>query len=127
MTTKVRIRSDGTLPGSSVETEDGQKVLGVFEASWWLGLGPAEVVLKVHGERANLDVLGEVARVEVYRDGDYNALVAAVRALYYAAHWTADRPVDEAGLWEAVRDAAGLEPGTSPTPMRALGPEGETA
>lgn len=38
-------------------------------------------------------------------------LARAVEALYYAAYWHADRPVDERALWEAVRDAAGLEPG----------------
>lgn len=42
------------------------------------------------------------------------ALLDAVRNLYYAAVWHADRPVDEAALWTAVRDAAGLTPGNSP-------------
>lgn len=41
----------------------------------------------------------------------------AVRVLYYAAHWTPDRPVDEAGIWTAVRDAAGFPHGNSPTPL----------
>lgn len=40
-------------------------------------------------------------------------LVEAVRALYLAARWTADRPVDEAALWEAVRDAAGIPEGSA--------------
>lgn len=35
----------------------------------------------------------------------------AVKALYFAAYWHADRPVDEAALWTAVRDRAGIEPG----------------
>ena len=38
----------------------------------------------------------------------------AVRRLYYAAHWTPDRDVDERQLWEDVRDAAGFEPGHAP-------------
>jgi hypothetical protein len=43
-----------------------------------------------------------------------NSLLEPVRNLYYAAVWHADRPVDEIGLWTAVRAAAGFEPGTSP-------------
>lgn len=43
-----------------------------------------------------------------------NTLIEAVRKLYYAAVWYADRPVDEAGLWTSVRDAAGFKPGGSP-------------
>jgi hypothetical protein len=42
-------------------------------------------------------------------------LIEAVRALYYAAVWHPDRPVDAAALWTTVRDAAGFEPGQSPT------------
>ncbi len=43
-------------------------------------------------------------------------LLDAVTELYYAAVWHADRPVDAEGLWTAVRDAAGFEPGQSPEP-----------
>jgi hypothetical protein len=43
-------------------------------------------------------------------------LIGAVRELYYAAVWHADRPVDAEGLWTAVRDAAGFTPGGSPEP-----------
>lgn len=43
-------------------------------------------------------------------------LTEAVRNLYYAAVWHADRPVDAEGLWTAVRDAAGFEPSQSPEP-----------
>lgn len=48
----------------------------------------------------------------------------AVRALYYAARWSADRPVNEAKLWTAVRDAFGFQPGEAPrpNPSRALPP-----
>jgi hypothetical protein len=38
----------------------------------------------------------------------------AIKKLYYAAHWTPDRPVDAAKLWTDVRDAAGLPKGNSP-------------
>ena len=41
-------------------------------------------------------------------------LIEAIRRLYYAAHWTPDRPVDEAKLWTDIRDAAGFKPGGSP-------------
>jgi len=41
-------------------------------------------------------------------------LTEAVHRLYYAAHWTPDRPVDEAKLWTDIRDAAGFKPGGSP-------------
>lgn len=42
----------------------------------------------------------------------------AVEKLYYAAVWHADRPVDEKKLWEAVRDAAGFDPGHSPKEIK---------
>ena len=41
-------------------------------------------------------------------------LIEAIRNLYYAAHWTPDRPVDVVKLWTDVRDAAGFKPGGSP-------------
>lgn len=41
----------------------------------------------------------------------YHALAAAVDRLYFAAYWHADRAVDEARLWTAVRDYAGIAPG----------------
>jgi hypothetical protein len=41
----------------------------------------------------------------------------AVRKLYYAAHWTPDRPVDAAKLWTDVRDAAGFPKGGAPTEL----------
>jgi hypothetical protein len=42
---------------------------------------------------------------------EFDILQDAVKNLYYSAVWHADRPVDEAVLWTAVRDAAGLTPG----------------
>lgn len=51
----------------------------------------------------------------------YDALQSAVAQLYTAAHWTADRDVDAPRLWEAVRDAAGIEPGNAPKPSEELG------
>lgn len=47
------------------------------------------------------------------------ALRNAVSAVYYAAHWTPDRPVDAAKLWTDLRDAAGFEPGRAPSPEAA--------
>lgn len=48
---------------------------------------------------------------------DFARLRAAVSAIYYAAHWSPDRHVDnESALWAELRDAAGLEPGNAPTP-----------
>jgi len=41
----------------------------------------------------------------------------AVRNLYYAAHWTPDRPVDSIKLWEDLRDAFGFTPGHAPKPF----------
>lgn len=43
-----------------------------------------------------------------------------LRKLYYAGHWTCDRPVDEKALWEEVRDTLGLPPGTSPKPTGVM-------
>jgi hypothetical protein len=57
-----------------------------------------------------------VLLTEYVNENDGGALLAAVTALYYAAVWTADRPVDATALWTAVRDAAGFEPGQSPAP-----------
>ena len=47
----------------------------------------------------------------------FSDLKRAVHELYFAADWHADRPVDEAALWSAVRDAAGIEPGHAPVPL----------
>ena len=51
---------------------------------------------------------------------DYMRLDRAVKALYFAAYWHADRKVDEAALWTAVRDAASIEPGKT---KKLLGPD----
>ena len=40
----------------------------------------------------------------------------AVSDVYYAAHWTPDRPCDAGRLWTDLRDAAGLKPGNAPKP-----------
>lgn len=50
----------------------------------------------------------------------YLTLLVAVHKLYYTAHWTADRNVDELALWQGVRDAAGFEEGKSPVPTELL-------
>lgn len=38
--------------------------------------------------------------------------------MYYAGHWTCDRPVNEKAYWEAIKDFCGLENGTSPKPVK---------
>ena len=40
-------------------------------------------------------------------------LRTAVTALYFAGKWSSHKPVDEAALWDAVRDALELEAGVS--------------
>ena len=50
-------------------------------------------------------------------EGQLVNLRNAVRALYYAAVWHADRPVKEQELWTAVRDAAGFAKGNSPAEL----------
>lgn len=45
---------------------------------------------------------------------NYRGLKEAVEKLYRAAYWTPDRKCDAEGLWEDVRDKAGLEIGKSP-------------
>lgn len=61
--------------------------------------------------------------IDVTNEAQLTLLLAAVRELYYAAVWQADRPVDEAALWTAVRDAAGFNPGRSPVPVPFEGVE----
>lgn len=60
----------------------------------------------------------------VRMDKDYSALAveylklrAAAFSLYYAGHWRCDRLVDEAELWERLRDAMGAKPGHAPRPI----------
>ena len=47
---------------------------------------------------------------------DFLELLEAVKALYYAAHWTPDRDCDARKLWEDVANAAGFIPGQAPKP-----------
>ena len=47
----------------------------------------------------------------------------AATVIYEAAHWTADRPVDEVALWTELRDALGRDPGGAPTPLPRQGNE----
>jgi hypothetical protein len=46
-----------------------------------------------------------------HEEDEYN-LRAAATALYLAGRWTCDQPVNEAELWENLRDALGLPRGT---------------
>jgi hypothetical protein len=58
----------------------------------------------------------EYHELSVERD----VLVAAVKAVYYAAHWIPDRPVDSGALWTNLRDAAGFEAGNAPEPIKEV-------
>ena len=55
----------------------------------------------------------------------YIDLVEAVRDLYNAAYWIPDRACAADRLWFTVRNAAGIEPGHSPTPIAAASGDGE--
>ena len=46
----------------------------------------------------------------------YIDLKQAVADVYFSAHWTPDRDVNE-DLWSRLRDAAGIKPGQSPKPV----------
>lgn len=72
-------------------------------------MGSDEVVVSRHPMAAEAD------RIEA----EGPTLRDAVEALYFAAHWSPDRPVDAAGLWTRVRDAAGIAPGQT---LARLGP-----
>jgi hypothetical protein len=54
-----------------------------------------------------------MARIEVL-EAENERLRKAVSEVYYAAHWTPDRPCDAVKLWTDLRDAAGLTPGNAP-------------
>lgn len=55
---------------------------------------------------------------EEYQNYLFYRLKKAAEAIYMAAYWTADRQVDEIGLWTELRDALGLAPDTA---TKALG------
>jgi hypothetical protein len=46
-------------------------------------------------------------------------LLTAIKALYLAAYWSPDRPVDAIALWDDVRSAANIERGVVPPPLEA--------
>lgn len=50
---------------------------------------------------------------------DVPKLLEVCNALYDAGHWTCDRNVDEAKLWENLRDEMGRESGTAPKPQES--------
>lgn len=52
----------------------------------------------------------------------HERLSAAALAIYWAGHWTCDRPVAEDRLWIALRDALELPPGTAPKPSGEWAP-----
>lgn len=53
--------------------------------------------------------------------GEFGKAIMAVHAVYYAAHWSPDRLCNAEGLWTAVRDAFGFEPGNSPRAINLAG------
>lgn len=62
---------------------------------------------------------------------DFERLIRAVKAVYFAAHWSPDRRViDATGLWTELRDASGIEPGSARRllglPMTLTGTAAET-
>jgi hypothetical protein len=57
---------------------------------------------------------------EDYIDEQFEKLKKAVKELYFAAYWHADRSVDEQKLWVTVRDAAEIRPGQT---YQLLGPD----
>jgi hypothetical protein len=93
----------------------------------------------IHGLKQNMVVASDAGDIWDDDFKDANALAdeclaqreeierlrKAAVALYYAAYWHADRPVDEAALWMALRDAAEITPGHTAS---VLGPDrsGET-
>lgn len=58
-------------------------------------------------------------------NNDFAKLQEAVTRLYMAAYWSADRDVDEVGLWTAARDAVGIKPGSSPKKILLQGEQNE--
>lgn len=68
----------------------------------------------------------EIQRIKVQRNNaladmerfmnEAETMRAAIEKIYYAAHWTPDRPCSADKLWTDLRDAAGLPPGRSPRP-----------
>lgn len=46
-------------------------------------------------------------------DDELKRLRTAATALYFAGRWSCSRDVDEAKLWEDLRDALGLEAGVA--------------
>lgn len=68
------------------------------------------------------DAMGSAEYLDIYCANatalcrDVRRLQKAATALYEAAHWTADRPVDDVALWTELRDALGREPGGAPKP-----------
>jgi|LauGreDrversion2_5_1035112.scaffolds.fasta_scaffold18011_2 hypothetical protein len=61
----------------------------------------------------HLPAIGDALNAAEPMLDEIEALRAAARALYLAGYWKCDRPVDEQSLWENLRDAAGIAPGTA--------------
>lgn len=100
-----------------MDPETGGVERRVNKATWYGQVRRSSKVYRSRGVASSYSNGLPVAEAFVSELGDAatnDRLREAVRSLYYAARWNADRPVDEAALWEAVRDAAGFEPGASP-------------
>ena len=53
--------------------------------------------------------------VEATTEAKLERLRSAALALYMAGKWSCHRPVDEIALWEELRGALDLQPGTATT------------
>lgn len=114
----------------------GAVILVLMYAVLWLLLEQRELVRDLHDardarDRYKRDVRYYKARLRISRNmmdtvwkrvqqqdamiqrmmQDRKELLRAVHEVYYAANWSADRPVDEVRLWTDLRDAAGFTPG----------------
>jgi hypothetical protein len=109
--------SDEKKPEARLTREDAE-VLIASPGLWGRSeQGPMAYALLAHFDATEAAIAAQRKEIERLRK-------AAV-ALYYAAYWHADRPVDEAALWMALRDAAEIPPGHTAS---VLGPDrsGET-
>jgi hypothetical protein len=109
-----------------------EKLPKMWECSTIVSFDRQKGVLKAMSENQSLTPKsgGERTKLTYGLAGEemfsrWNNLKAAVANVYYAATWHADRPVDEAGLWTALRDAADFAPGKSPKELPYLGVRAE--
>ena len=111
----VRNRGEGALRIYDIEPE-------VFEVEFVLHYDHERVARRV--DEMSKELLLLAAELDVLRK-ERDDRETAVRSLYFAAIWHADRDVDEASLWERVRDTHGFVPGESSAALAALDAQGE--